>query len=83
MFLHKQILYHVIFMALFRFPASYNKFLQFFLLCFQYFNFFYPLNFMRHGLYGFDKKITWLLPCFRGFETCLLLFFHILGAYFR
>jgi hypothetical protein len=30
----------------------------------------YLLSFMRHGLYGFDKEFTMLLPCFRGFKTC-------------
>jgi len=40
----KQISYHVMFMALFRFSALYNKFLQNFLLCFQYFNLFLPIK---------------------------------------
>jgi hypothetical protein len=31
---------------------------------------------MKHGLHGFDKKIT-MLPCFKGFETCLLIYIFI------
>jgi hypothetical protein len=77
----KHVLYHVslTFMSLFPFSTLYNKFLQFF---------FYVSNiiifcssFMRHGLYGFDKRFTMLLPCFRGFETCLLLLFFIFQRY--
>ncbi len=32
----------------------------------------YLSSFMRHDSYGFDRKFTMLLPCFRSFETCLL-----------
>jgi hypothetical protein len=41
----------------------------------------YPLSFVKHGLYGFDKVFTMLLPCFRGFETCLSNCFFIFWGY--
>ncbi len=40
----------------------------------------YMLSFMSHCLCCFDKVFTMLLPCFKGFKTCLIKFlFHIIG----
>ncbi len=68
----KHILYHVMFMALFLFQLHVTSFYNFIFYVSNILIFCYPSNFVRHGLYGFDKKLTMLLPCFKGFETYLL-----------
>ncbi len=59
-------------------PFLYNKFLQFFLSCFQYFDVLYPV---KHDLQCFNKFFTMLLPCFKGFKTCLFNYFFIFQGY--
>jgi hypothetical protein len=70
----KHVLYNVFltFMLLLPFSASYNSFYNFFFYVSNTLIFCYPLSFVGHGLYGFDKKFTMLLPCFTGYEPCLL-----------
>ncbi len=82
-FLH--VFVHVSFMFLSCFSqvpflALYNKFLQFFLLCFQYSDLFVTSQASWDMVHMVLIKN---LPCFRGFKTCLFDFFHILGACFR
>jgi hypothetical protein len=59
----------------FLFKLCITSFYNFFFYVSNILIFCYPSSFMKHDLYCFDKNFTMLLPCFRGFETRLLIFF--------
>ncbi len=91
-FLHVSIMFFVTFHTCFLqvFYMFLKVFVMFFKGSFcitSFYNFFFYVSnnimfcnlssFVRHGLLCFDKVFTMLLPCFKGFKTCLFNFFFI------